>query len=66
MALSLPFYIYGKCVLIYTQPDFQFEVVAMKDYSQRTTEDLSFTKGEVLTVLDICYGDWWFARNQKG
>ena len=45
-------------------PQGQFEVVAKYDYSPRTDEDLSLTKGEVLTVFDDS-GDWWFARNQQ-
>ena len=47
-------------------PQHEFEVVAMNNYSQRTTEDLSFTEGEMLTVLDTSDSDWWLARNQKG
>ena len=43
-----------------------FKVVTMNDYSQRTTEDLSYTKGDTLTVLDTSDSDWWFARNQQG
>jgi len=36
--------------------------VAMYDYDARTTEDLSFKKGEKLYILNMD-GDWWHARS---
>ncbi|KAI8479967.1 Tyrosine-protein kinase Src42A [Branchiostoma belcheri] len=37
--------------------------IALHDYSARTTEDLSFRKGEKLEILNMMDGDWWQARN---
>ena len=39
--------------------------VALYDYAARTTEDLNFSKGERLQVIDNSDGDWWFARSLK-
>lgn len=39
--------------------------VALYDYDARTTEDLNFSKGERLQVIDNSDGDWWFARSLK-
>ena len=36
--------------------------VALYDYAARTTEDLNFSKGERLQVIDNSDGDWWFGR----
>jgi len=44
--------------------------VALYDYDARISEDLSFKKGDYLTVIDTKDGDWWYARslssNQEG
>lgn len=37
--------------------------VALFDYNQRTSEDLSFRKGERLEILNDLDGDWWQARS---
>lgn len=37
--------------------------VALFDYTQRTSEDLSFRKGERLEILNDQDGDWWQARS---
>lgn len=38
--------------------------IALYDYEARTTEDLSFDKGEKLEVVnDTDGGDWWQARS---
>lgn len=37
--------------------------IALFDYDQRTSEDLSFTKGERLEILNNTDGDWWQARS---
>jgi hypothetical protein len=37
--------------------------IALFDYDQRTSEDLSFRKGERLEVLNDQDGDWWQARS---
>ena len=37
--------------------------VALFDYQQRTSEDLSFRKGERLEILNDLDGDWWQARS---
>ena len=37
--------------------------VALFDYDQRTSEDLSFKKGERLEILNNNDGDWWQARS---
>lgn len=39
--------------------------VALYDYAARTNEDLNFSKGERLQVIDSSDGDWWFARSLK-
>ncbi|XP_076806007.1 tyrosine-protein kinase Src42A-like [Clavelina lepadiformis] len=36
--------------------------VALYDYNARTTDDLSFKKGDEVEVLDKSEGDWWKAR----
>ena len=37
--------------------------IALFDYDQRTSEDLSFAKGERLEILNNADGDWWQARS---
>ena len=37
--------------------------IALFDYEQRTNEDLSFTKGERLEIVNNTDGDWWQARS---
>lgn len=37
--------------------------IALFDYDQRTSEDLSFSKGERLEILNNTDGDWWQARS---
>ena len=37
--------------------------IALFDYDQRTSEDLSFRKGEQLEIINNCDGDWWQARS---
>lgn len=37
--------------------------VALYDYEARTTEDLSFKKGERFQILNNTEGDWWEARS---
>lgn len=45
-------------------------LVALYDYEARTAEDLSFSKGERLELLNRPDGEWWEARslstNQRG
>ena len=38
------------------------EFIALFNYDKRTSEDLSFQKGECLEIL-IQDGDWWLARS---
>ena len=37
--------------------------VAIRDYDQKTSEDLSFREGERLEILSSMDGDWWLARS---
>ena len=37
--------------------------IALFDYDQRTSEDLSFVKGERLEILNNTDGDWWQAKS---
>uniref|UniRef100_A0A2R9B6F9 Tyrosine-protein kinase n=1 Tax=Pan paniscus TaxID=9597 RepID=A0A2R9B6F9_PANPA len=37
--------------------------VALCDYAARTTEDLSFKKGEKFQIINNTEGDWWEARS---
>lgn len=37
--------------------------IALFDYDQRTSEDLSFKKGEQLEIINNQDGDWWQARS---
>lgn len=37
--------------------------IALFDYDQRTSEDLSFIKGERLEIMNNADGDWWQARS---
>lgn len=37
--------------------------IALFDYDQRTSEDLSFRKGERLEIINNNDGDWWQARS---
>lgn len=40
-------------------------LIALYDYDPRTSEDLTFCKGEHLeTTLKFMNGDWWFARSK--
>lgn len=45
-------------------------LVALYDYEARTAEDLSFSKGERLELINRPDGEWWEARslstNQRG
>ena len=45
-------------------------LVALYDYDARTAEDLSFSKGERLELINRPDGEWWEARslstNQRG
>lgn len=38
--------------------------VALYDYDARTSEDLSFRKGEHLDILNNSQADWWFAQSR--
>ena len=38
---------------------------ALYDYEARTDEDLSFKKGEILSVVDVTVGDWWYALSKS-
>ena len=38
-------------------------LIAQLDYDQRTSEDLSFRKGERLEITDNTDVDWWQARS---
>ncbi|XP_002742020.1 tyrosine-protein kinase Src42A-like [Saccoglossus kowalevskii] len=40
--------------------------VALFDYEARTSEDLSFAKGDHLEILNDSIGDWWHARSVIG
>ncbi len=35
-------------------------------WTKGDSEDLSFKKGEILTVLRKDEDDWWFAQNENG
>lgn len=37
--------------------------IALFDYDQRTSEDLSFRKGERLEIVNNTDGDWWQAKS---
>ena len=37
--------------------------IGLYDYEARTDEDLSFSKGELLEVLNNTDGDWWQAKS---
>ncbi|XP_038614485.1 tyrosine-protein kinase Fgr [Tachyglossus aculeatus] len=37
--------------------------IALYDYEARTSEDLSFSKGEKFHILNSSEGDWWEARS---
>ena len=39
--------------------------IALFDYDQRTSEDLSFKKGDHLEIINNQDGDWWQARSLK-
>ena len=39
------------------------EFIALFDYDQRISEELSFRKGERLKILDNQVGNWWQARS---
>lgn len=41
-------------------------VVAKFNYVQRTDEDLSFKKGELLYILNRDSADWWLVKNASG
>ena len=38
---------------------------AKYDYTQRTDEDLSFKKGDLLYILNSDDKDWWLAKNSS-
>ena len=37
--------------------------IALFDYDERTSEDLSFVKGERLEIINNADGDWWQAKS---
>lgn len=37
--------------------------VGLYQYDARTSEDLSFHKGEKLQIINNSDGDWWLARS---
>ena len=43
--------------------DHRLIFVALYDYEARTAEDLSFTKGDELEIINNTDGDWWQARS---
>jgi hypothetical protein len=46
-------------------PDVNYPVFVGKyDYDSRTDDDLSFRKGDLLYVISVDEGDWWFARSK--
>jgi hypothetical protein len=46
-------------------PDVNYPVfVAKYDYDPRQDNDLSFRKGDLLYVISVDEGDWWFARSR--
>lgn len=36
--------------------------IALYDYEARTLEDLSFKRGDLLSIMNDSLGDWWLAR----
>ena len=46
-------------------PEVNYPVFVGKyDYDSRTDDDLSFRKGDLLYVISVDEGDWWFARSK--
>lgn len=41
------------------QPTSQFVVNAVYDFIAKESDELSFNKGDIITVLDHCHPDWW-------
>ena len=39
--------------------------VALYNYNQKASDDLSFIKGETLQIIDSSSGHWWLARSLK-
>lgn len=48
------------------QPDINENVVAQFDFRSDDSEDLPFTKGEILEIIGKPEDNWWTARNSKG
>ena len=47
------------------QQEFNYPIFVGKyDYDSRTDDDLSFRKGDLLYVISVDEGDWWFARSK--
>ena len=45
--------------------EFNYPIFVGKyDYDSRTDDDLSFRKGDLLYVISVDEGDWWFARSK--
>jgi hypothetical protein len=38
--------------------------IGLYNYSAREFEDLSFTKGDLMYIIDHKDGDWWYARKK--
>lgn len=45
------------------QPQGALMFVGLYQYDARTSEDLSFHKGEKLQIINNSDGDWWLARS---
>lgn len=46
-------------------PEVNYPVFVGKyDYDSRTDDDLSFRKGDLMYVISVDEGDWWFARSK--
>jgi hypothetical protein len=41
-------------------------VTALHDYRGETETELSFSKGDILTIVTRDHPDWWYGRDSKG
>ena len=56
-----------KYILLLKNNEEEPEIIytAIADYTTYETSELSFTQGDLLKVLRVGDGGWWYARSQR-
>ncbi|KAI1305833.1 Tyrosine-protein kinase Src42A [Halotydeus destructor] len=59
--------LHGSTYSVHTEnaPVIRQQVICLYGYHARTSEDLTFRKGDILTIIDDSLGDWFLAINDS-